>query len=409
MARREMGPPRAADDREAPRRDWSGRSGKRFRKGAPVASVTAVFGIHMRAHCTSRPKRLFSTLPVAVACLIPAYAAPCFAELPPAPPGEVQPTPEARQQFQLGVSLLQDPDGARFEDAFKAFMRAYRISQSWKILGNLGLSAMKIERYTDGIEAYERFLVEGGASLEPSERQQIEKDLAVMKGTSGTVTLLVTGASSVTLEDTRVRSVGGPVVNTYEVPPGGRIVLKLASGKHTLVATGEGKRASLELEVEAGARLERSVEVTDASAAPTPVPAAPAPATSSVDSRSSSSGSLTTLQTTGLVVGGVGVAALLGGAVTGFIGLGKQGDLDERCPDGECHFDSDAEKEAIESDRDSLRTLGTLTTAFLVGGGVLTATGVTLYLVGGPSSEEKVSLTPAVGPGIAGLSARGTF
>src|SRR6478735_4921453 len=131
----------------------------------------------IRAFRASHRAFPLTALPLATACLIQAYAAPSRAELPPAPAAEVQPSPEARQQFQLGVALLQDPDGARYEDAFKAFMRAYRISPSWKVLSNLGLSAMKLERYTEGIEAYERYLLESGQNLDASERQQIERDL----------------------------------------------------------------------------------------------------------------------------------------------------------------------------------------------------------------------------------------
>src|SRR5258706_16405608 len=78
-------------------------------------------------------------------------ASPCRAELPPSAPTNVEPSPEAREQFNVGVSLLQDPDGANYEEAFKAFLRAYTATPSWKILGNLGLSALKIERFVDGI------------------------------------------------------------------------------------------------------------------------------------------------------------------------------------------------------------------------------------------------------------------
>lgn len=355
----------------------------------------------MRSTGTSGSRRLLAAL--LVACSIPSYAAPCFAELPPAPPAEVQASPEARQQFQLGVSLLQDPDGARYEEAFKAFMRAYRISPSWKILGNLGLSAMKLERFTDGIQAYERYLGEGGQNLDATERQQIEKDLSVMKGTSGTVTLLVTGAAKLSVQDTRTRSVGGPVVNNYEVPPGGRLVLKLAAGEHTLVATGERKRASLELSVEPGANVEQTLMLGESSSS-----AAPAAATTS-SSPSTSDGSNSTLRTTGLIVGGVGVAALIGGGVTGIIGMSKKSDFDDRCPDKQCPFGSNEERASLESDKDSIETMETLTTAFLIGGGVLTAVGVTLFVVGGPSESERVSVAPSVGPGAFGLSAQGAF
>ncbi len=345
-----------------------------------------------------------------VASSLGLWSAPCRAELPPSPTTEVQVSPEARQQFQVGVSLLQDPDGARYEEAFKSFMQAYEISPSWKILGNLGLSALKIERYGDGIEAYERYLAQAASNIDPAERQQVERDLAVMKATSGKLVLTVTGASGVVVEDTRVRSVGGPVVNTYKVPDDGKLTLTLASGRHTLVAQGEGKRASLELDVKSGSQLQQSLSLEAAS----PAAAAPAAATADASVPSSTPApaveeSSSTLRTTGLVVGAVGVAALIGGGVTGILGLSKKSDLESRCPDNRCEYATTDEQSAFQSDKDSLSTLGTLTTAFLIGGGVLTATGATLYIVGGPSESEKVSVSPLLGPGVAALSAQGSF
>ncbi len=350
-----------------------------------------------------------AVVPVAAACLIQAYAAPSHAELPPSAAVEAQPSPEARQQFQLGVSLLQDPDGPRYEDAFKAFLRAYQITPSWKILGNLGLSALKLERYTDGIEAYERYLAEGGQSLDAAERQQIEKDLSIMKGTSGTLTLIVTGASKVRLEDTRARSVGGPVINLYDVPHGGRIVLELAAGAHSLAVSGEGKSASLKLDVAAGESAEHTLELTSTAPSAAPVTSNRVEATRVEATGPEEAPPSSTLRTTGLIVGGVGVAALIGGGVTAMLGMSKKSDLDARCPNDECPYGSPEEKASIESDQDSLRTFGALTTALLAGGGVLTAAGVTLFVVGGPSESERVSVSPAFGPGVAGLSAQGAF
>ncbi len=43
------------------------------------------------------------------------------AALPEAPAGEVEVSDAAREHFQLGVSWLQDPDGARYEEAYKEF------------------------------------------------------------------------------------------------------------------------------------------------------------------------------------------------------------------------------------------------------------------------------------------------
>jgi hypothetical protein len=321
--------------------------------------------------------------------------------LPPAAAANVEPSPEAREQFNVGVSLLQDPDGANYEEAFKAFMRAYTATPSWKILGNLGLSALKIERYNDGIEAYERYLAQAADQLDPAELEQVKRDLNVMKATSGTLVLTVEGATGVTVEDTRTRSVGGPVVNLYSVPASGSITLRLAGGHHTLRASSDGKSGALELDIKSGETLQKTLSLS-ATAAPAPV-AAPAEKSSPPPPRSSG------LRTAGLVIGGVGVAALIGGGVTGFLGLGQQGDLQDRCPDNRCEYGSAQERESFESDRDSLKTMGTLTTVFLIGGGVLTATGATLFVLGGSSSKERVSTTAFVAPGALGVSARGSF
>src|SRR5690606_35169283 len=57
---------------------------------------------------------------------------------------EVEITDEARQHFKAGVNFMQDPDGARYEEAYREFRAAYKAAPSWKILGNLGIAAMKL-------------------------------------------------------------------------------------------------------------------------------------------------------------------------------------------------------------------------------------------------------------------------
>jgi hypothetical protein len=111
-----------------------------------------------------------------------------------------------------------------------------------------------------------------------------------------------------------------------------------------------------------------------------------------------------------LIVGGVGVAALVGGAVTGVIGLGKKKDLQDRCPANECYYDTPAEKSAYESDKRSLKTLGLATTGLLIGGGVLAAVGATLFIAGAPSEHgSSVALVTDVGPQGIAIAARGRF
>ncbi len=74
----------------------------------------------------------------------------------PAAAHEVEISERARGHFTAGVNLLQDPDGARYEEAYREFKAAYAESPSWKILGNLGLASMKLERDGEAIEAYQK-------------------------------------------------------------------------------------------------------------------------------------------------------------------------------------------------------------------------------------------------------------
>jgi hypothetical protein len=344
--------------------------------------------------------------------LLALVAAPriAHAQLPPAPAVEQDPSDEARKYFQIGVELLQDPDGARYEEALKSFRHAYEISPSWKILGNFGLSALKLERCVEAIEAYERYLSAGGSQIEPAEREQIQRDLDIMKSSTGSVTLHVLGGAAVTVNDTRQRSVGGPVVNSYQLAANQALTLRLVAGRHSIVANAGGKQASLELDINSDTKLDQELDL-DKSSAPAPLPvAAPlAPASLAASSAPAEHASGSSLRTVGIVVGGVGVAALVGGAVTGIVGAHKQSTLNGKCPDYTCSYHSAAEKSSFDSDKASLRTLGTATTALLIGGGVLTATGITLFFSSGPKQSERIGLTTLFGPSGGSIVARGAF
>lgn len=47
-------------------------------------------------------------------------------------------TDNARKHFQSGLAYLEEPTGARYEDAYLEFHTAYADSPSYKILNNIG-------------------------------------------------------------------------------------------------------------------------------------------------------------------------------------------------------------------------------------------------------------------------------
>jgi hypothetical protein len=141
---------------------------------------------------------------------------------------------EARTHFAAGVALLQDPKAPRYEDAYREFKAAYAASPSYKILGNLGLCAMKIERDAEAIEAYETYLKEARSELSPAERDQAERDLLTLK--TGVVRVTVSsdppGASIV---DVRTPIEGNDVRNVYG-PATAPLALGLRRGHHVVTA-----------------------------------------------------------------------------------------------------------------------------------------------------------------------------
>jgi hypothetical protein len=61
------------------------------------------------------------------------------------------------------------------------FRVAYGLSPSWKIVGNLEIAAMRLERDGEVIDAFRKYLAEGGAAVEADVRAQFERDLATLE------------------------------------------------------------------------------------------------------------------------------------------------------------------------------------------------------------------------------------
>lgn len=93
----------------------------------------------------------------------------------------------------------------------------------------------------------------------------------------------------------------------------------------------------------------------------------------------------------GLVVGGVGVAALATGTITGLLALGEVGTLEDQCTGGICPA-------SARPTYDSARALVTVTDVLLASGVVLTAAGVAMLLLGVGKSgggERAPAATPS--------------
>jgi hypothetical protein len=346
--------------------------------------------------------------------LVASFALPAYA-------ADVAINEEARSHFTAGVNLLQDPDGARYEEAYREFKAAYAASPSWKILGNLGISAMKLERDGEAIEAYKKYLTEGGKQVDPDERAQFQRDLSTLE--AGVVRLtLDSDPPGAIIEDERFPASGNAIRNAYQV--NGPAQLGVRAGRHRFTAKLSG-RADVVWEVELSPRQQEShtFKFAEPSAA-APAGAGPAagptsaPATGGVAVDSGSAKGGNTLRTVSYVAMGVGVVGVGLGAVFGLSAKGKYKDSDAvlNNPDnwsncssggGECELYAEAydKRAKLISDGNNAKTLSLV--GFIVGGAGI-ATGVTLFIVSGKKKEPTATrVEPYVGLGALGV--RGSF
>lgn len=311
-------------------------------------------------------------------------------------------TPEAKAHFQAGVSFIDDPDGARYEEAYREFKAAYGISPSWKILGNLGLSAMKLERDGEAIQAFKRYLSEGGDQIEADEKAQVERDVRTLE--TGVVLLEIQSVPpGAVFRDERFPDAGATVVNRYG-PHDDKVALGVRPGRHRITARVEGYQDSVwNLEAAPGGKYEYTFnleKVPEAPAvtgptgpgivAPGPTPPADRPVPTSV-----------------FIVGGLSLALAAGGGVVGFLASDKNSQYED--------LNSDLHSEADRTEAQTLKDDGEMLNLIADGlfAGAVVGAGVTLVLYATrPAAKPAVGalqFSPLVGPGLGGGFVSGRF
>jgi hypothetical protein len=307
---------------------------------------------------------------------------------------DVEITEASRAHFKAGVLLLEDPKVPRYEEAYREFKEAFAASPSYKILGNLGICAMKLERDEEAINAFERYLAEV-TDLDAAERAQIEKDLVTLR--TGVVHVnLASDPPGAMIIDVRIPVQGERVTNAYG-PLTEPMRLGIHQGHHRITARLPG-RADVDWEVEASGDIGTHVFTfaPPASEVVAPPPVLPVIAPTLVRP-------IPARVYVGL---GVTVAALAGATITGISALSSHDDY-ARLNDG---------NHPVEANdaRDTGRRLN-LVTDLLIGTAVVAASVTTvLYLirpsVEAPSPAAAWRVAPMYGTGgAAGLSVGGAF
>ncbi|MBX3209780.1 MAG: hypothetical protein KF764_32400 [Labilithrix sp.] len=157
-----------------------------------------------------------------------------------------------------------------------------------------------------------------------------------------------------------------------------------------------------------GETVEVSVPRLEPEVAPaTTPPEAPKPVTPPPPPREDGDGG--GQRTLGFIIGGIGVAGLAAGAVTGLMAMGKSSDAKATCPnDGPC-----ASRDAVDAS-ESARTLGLVSTIAFVAGGVGLAAGAALVFTAPKEGDSaarsaRVRVAPNAGPTGGGVTVLGVF
>lgn len=256
---------------------------------------------------------------------------------------------QAKRHFIAGVSLLQDPEGEKVEEAYRQFRTAYDLSGSPKILGNMGFCAMRLERDGEAIDAYSRYLREV-SEIDAEERAQIVRDLQTLSVGVTRITLEVTPPGALVLDE-RIPVRGARVTNAYG-PVNGKIEIGVRPGHHVFTAKLAGREeATWEVEAYTGSKEQHTFALEE------PKRAAAAVTYANRDDRPSAVGPI--------VLTSAGGAMLVAAGITGIVALNKTSDIEDQCKSDVCPRSFD-----LAGERSSARTFVGVTDLLLVLGTV---------------------------------------
>ncbi len=264
----------------------------------------------------------------------------------------------ARQLAIEGHEALKAKD---YEKAADFYERAEKLYHAPTLLVGLARAYTGLGKFVEASEAYNRVLREtlGGDASDAFRRAQEDAKAEIDNVTSkiAHATISVDGP-----ESPKVLLDGEPLDNASlgvkrPVNPGDHKVEASAAG-----FVSQDRRFSVE-----------SGELTEVSFELLPAPEAAQPTEG-----------LRPISIAGFAALGLGVAGLAVGGVTGGMAMGRHGELTDACPGNVCAADQG-------DNLDSYRTLGTVSTAGFVAGGVFAAVGATLVILGSGSDEPATS------------------
>jgi hypothetical protein len=285
---------------------------------------------------------------------------------------------EAATHFERGVKLYEEQD---WRGALIEFERAYGIAPRYAVLFNIAQARYQLLDYAGTLDAFQRYLVEGGDALTPARSAQVQASITELRGRVArlTVTTNVAGAE-ITIDDAPVgvTPLAGPLV----VSAGRRKVVALKPGRVNAVRF---------VDIAGGDTADIILELHEVPATHARQPTAVAP---TAERRSL----VPAVLGLGVAAAGIGV-----GSVFGVFAMGDKHDLDRACPNKACPPSSQSQVDALSGDSlVSTIAFGVGAAGLVVGVGWLALRGG-----GGEARANAARVEPWIGPTSAGV--RGAF
>lgn len=311
------------------------------------------------------------------------------------PAARADPRDDAAMHFNAGVRAFEE---RRFADAALEFESAYGLSPAWVVLYNLGSVYAALGRPVDSVDAFERYLADGGSKIDDVRRREVETEIARQRAKIAVVELSVNAAKAEIRVDSRLAGYS-PLPQPLRLTEGAHVVeVRLEGGspeRRELVLRG-GQRTVLTFALFA----ERAPAPVRARAVePAPPPSAPAPATSHVVTSSNG----TAQRIVGYSVGGLGLVGVGVGIAICAKGQSKHLDAVDVANAGDR-----PRAEAMESAAEHQKNLGYAT----IGIGGAAVLGGLVLLVTAPSGTSTHSVSAPVfwaSPSAGGLGWKGTW
>jgi len=311
---------------------------------------------------------------------------------------------QAKDAFNEGATLFTQGD---FEGSAEAFRRAYALKPSWKLLYNIGQSEAAAKRHGPALEAFEKYLSQGGDDIPEERRDEVVNELERLRPVVGTLEIDAPDGALVVIDGV-VRG-ASPLPGLVRVSAGVDHTVQIRLGKEVLAnrTVSVGGRENLVVSVASeGDDTETGTTgpAPEPTTLPAPEPTGEGPSAAPGDRADGPSA----LATAGWITLGLGAACAIAGAITGGVALSDNKELDQECNDADGCPAADYADQLDKRD-----ALATASTVMIGVGAAAVAAGIVMLIVDHKRSAEEpaagVSLAPMAAPGLGGLAVKGRF